>query len=67
MLKTEKLLTKKRGSIPSPTGSYLAACVFYSALYGESAQGNPYQSSLSDDIAQKLQKIAWETVIEFNK
>jgi hypothetical protein len=62
-----KVTYKKTWKHPSPTGSYLAACVFYSALYGESAQGNPYQSSLSDDIAQKLQKIAWETVIEFNK
>jgi len=50
---------------PSPNGSYLAACVFYSVLYGESAEGNPYTATLPAHIAQKLQKTAWETVTEF--
>ncbi len=27
------------GSHPSPTGTYLAACVFYAALYGQSPEG----------------------------
>jgi len=56
---------KKTLKHPSLAGSYLAACVFYSVLYGQSAQGNPYQAGLSDDTAKKLQEIAWKTVREF--
>jgi len=29
------------GSHPSPNGSYLAACVFFATLYGESPEGLP--------------------------
>lgn len=61
-VKDGKVSFKKTWKHPSPAGSYLAACV----LYGESAEGNPYQSSLSDDTAKKLQKIAWETVNNFS-
>jgi len=63
--KGELVTYKKTWKHPSLAGSYLAACVFYSVLYGESTQGNPYQAGLSDDTAQKLQEIAWKTVREF--
>ena len=56
---------KKTLKHPSLEGSYLAACVIYSVLYGESAQGNPYQAGLSDDTAKKIQDIAWKTVRDF--
>jgi hypothetical protein len=46
-------------SHPSPAGSYLAACVFYSVLYSESPLGidNPIKSLSAKDAAA-LQKIA---------
>jgi hypothetical protein len=64
-VKNGKVSYKKTLKHPSPAGSYLAACVFYSVLYGESAEGNPYQAGLSDDIALKIQNTAWKTVQKF--
>jgi len=37
----EVSLYYKDGSHPSPNGSYLAACVFFATLYGESPEGLP--------------------------
>jgi hypothetical protein len=64
-VKNGKVTYKKTWKHPSPAGSYLAACVFYSVLYGESAEGNPYQAGLSDDIALRIQNTAWKTVQKF--
>ncbi len=47
---------------PSMAGTYLAACTFYSALYGKSPVGNPYIADLDSDTAKFLQGVAWETV-----
>jgi len=41
---------------PSLAGTYLAACVFYAALYGRSPEGNEYLGGLSADAAHKLQR-----------
>lgn len=60
-----KVSYKKIPKHPSIAGSYLAACVFYSVFYGESAEGNPYIANLSENKAVKLQKIAWQTVNDF--
>ena len=53
------------GKHPSAEGTYLAACVFYSAFYAKSAEGNSYRSTLDPKQALILQKSAWETVRAF--
>jgi len=57
-------------SHPSPAGTYLAACVFYASLLGESPVGLPGEIKKSDKLlvripaeeAKRLQAIAWATV-----
>jgi hypothetical protein len=59
-------------SHPNPTGSYLAACVFYATLLGKSPVGLPGDIQKSGEPlvqvparqARRLQEIAWETVQE---
>ncbi|GMG86769.1 hypothetical protein [Biformimicrobium ophioploci] len=50
---------------PSLAGTYLAACVIYASLYGESPEGLPYRAGLSADIVSKLQQSAWAVVQQF--
>jgi hypothetical protein len=52
------------GLHPTKAGSYLAACVFYAAIMGESPRGLPYTAGLSQDTAQTLQVIAAEIVFQ---
>jgi hypothetical protein len=49
---------------PALNGSYLGACVFYAAFYGESPVGLGYYGGLSEDEALFLQEAAWETTTE---
>jgi hypothetical protein len=50
-------------SHPRSAGTYLSACVFYSVIYGKSAEGLPGKiGGLTDEQAQRLQAIAWKTV-----
>ena len=51
------------GSHPSIAGSYLAACVFYAAIFHESPNGGWYPNTLSATVAQQLQGIATQTVV----
>ena len=53
------------GKHPSLEGTYLAACVFYAALYGKSPEGNGYVAGLNANTAGKLQKTAWDSVTAF--
>jgi len=55
------------GSHPSMEGSYLAACVFYNEIFGESPVNLTYTAGLSEQRASFLQKVAEETVLNFNK
>jgi hypothetical protein len=49
-------------SHPSPAGSYLAACVFFAVLFGESPVGLPHEAAgPGDGDAARLQETAWET------
>ena len=45
-------------------GQYLAACIFYAALFKESPQGLSYQAGLSNVDARFVQNIAAEIVLE---
>jgi len=55
------------GSHPSLAGTYLAACVVYSSLYGKSPVGNAYDyfGKVDKATAAFLQQVAWETVTKF--
>ena len=46
------------GSHPSPAGSYLAACVFYGRIIGESPSGLGFTGSLTASDANVLQDVA---------
>ncbi len=53
---------------PNPTGTYLAACVFYGTIYGKSPEGLPGSAGkLTDDAARPLQAIAWQAVQRVDK
>jgi len=52
------------GSHPNESGTYLAACVFYAALYRQSPEELNYRGNLSSDEAKTLQKIAADTVLK---
>jgi hypothetical protein len=51
-------------SHPTRSGTYLAACVFYAALFGESPEGLEYTGGLGSGEAAILQSIAAETVLQ---
>ena len=57
-------LWQRDGLHPSIEGSYLAACVFYAVIYQQSPEGLTYKAELSEEMAQFLQAIAAQTVLE---
>lgn len=57
-------LWQSDGSHPSEQGTYLAACVFYAAIFGASPEGLAYRGTLSAERAQQLQTIAADTVLK---
>ncbi len=59
---TENILHSGDNSHPNFSGSYLAACVFYSVFWDESPVGLTYYGDLSDVLATYFQEIAEETV-----
>ncbi|MFT6330744.1 MAG: hypothetical protein ACJAYN_002690 [Bermanella sp.] len=52
---------------PSNAGTYLMACVLYSALYQKSPEGNIFNAGLDPAIALKLQKLSWLVTSGFYK
>lgn len=52
---------------PSPNGTYLAACMFYSYLTGIHPSNSHYINNIDAADASYLQDIAWKTVIEWKK
>jgi hypothetical protein len=51
------------GSHPDQSGTYLAACVFYAVVFGESPTGLPYAAGLESSVARILQDVAAGTVL----
>jgi hypothetical protein len=51
------------GSHPTVKGTYLAACVFYAAIFLESPAGLKFHSGLSDADAMDAQRAAADTVL----
>ena len=56
-------LWQRDGIHPSPEGTYLAACVFYATLLGQSPEGASYLAGLPEETARYLQAVAAETVL----
>ena len=46
------------GSHPNVAGSYLAACVFYTQLFGESPEGAAFDAGLGAPLSSFLQEVA---------
>lgn len=66
------ILQQNDNSHPTLSGTYLAACTLYAALYGKSPVGSsftgavqPRTQGLDPDTALFLQEVAWETVREY--
>ena len=49
------------------TGAYLAAATVYATLFERSPEGLSYAFGLDADTAAFLQRVAWETVTEWNE
>ena len=64
------VLHRSDKSHPNPTGTYLAACVFYATLLDANPAGLPSQirqggkvlADVPDDQAKRLREIAWTAV-----
>jgi hypothetical protein len=57
-------LWSKDGHYPSLAGAFLAACVFYAAVYRHSPQGINYHAGLDPKTAEILQEVAGKTVMQ---
>ena len=62
---SQKLTYRKDWKHPSEAGTYLAACVFYSALYQRSPEGLVFNGKLEQDTALALQKLSWQVTQRF--
>ena len=59
------VLHDQDGRHPNSSGTYLAACIFYATIYGQSPVGLPGgMVGLTDVEARRLQTIAWKSVEE---
>ncbi len=66
--KSHPVLHDKDASHPSPTGSYLAACVFFAVLFQENPEGIEADVPGLDTKAKALlQKAAWKASQSFHK
>lgn len=54
------------GRHPTLAGTYLAACTFYAALFGQSPASLDYSAGLDTQDAAYLRDVAWKTVVEYN-
>ena len=61
--KSHPELWEADGSHPTIDGTYLAACVFYAAVFHESPKGVRYYDGLSRGDAAMLQVVASEVVL----
>jgi hypothetical protein len=52
---------------PSLAGTYLAACVVMASLFKQNPIGSSYTAGLAPDVAQHLQRVAWDTVQGFRQ
>ncbi len=57
------VLWQDDGSHPTPSGTYLAACVMYATMFKASPEGLSFTDDLPDATATRLQKAAATTVL----
>ena len=50
---------------PSPEGTYLSAATIYASVFQSSPAGNPYKYGLEKKVRETLQRIAWETFLDY--
>ena len=50
---------------PSREGTYLAAATIYASIFQTSPIGNTYEFGIEPEVRKKLQRIAWETYLEY--
>ena len=50
---------------PSREGTYLAAATIYASVFQTSPVGNTYKYGIGSEVRKKLQRIAWETYLEY--
>jgi hypothetical protein len=50
---------------PSLAGTYLAAAVFYAALFARSPENLEYDAGLAAETARRLRGIAWSSVLDY--
>ena len=50
---------------PSREGTYLAAATIYASIYQTSPMGNTYEYGIGSEVRKKLQRIAWDTYLEY--
>ena len=50
---------------PSPYGSYIAACTFFTAIYKESPLGGTFPKKVEQPYAENIQKMATEYVLTY--
>jgi hypothetical protein len=57
-------LWQSDGIHPSELGTYLAACVFYAAIFRQSPEASTYRAGVSEDSARVLQATAAHIVLD---
>ena len=55
------------GSHPNREGTYLAACVLYGVIFGQSPEGIGYTAGIEDDRGLWFQTIAAETIADYSE
>jgi len=60
----EIALWQDDGSHPTAAGTYLAACVFYAAIFRQSPEGLTFESGLDEAPARVLQAEAGQSVLD---
>jgi len=60
-------LWEEDGSHPNREGTYLAACVLYGVIFGQSPEGNGYIAGIDDDWGLWFQTIAAETIVDYSE
>ena len=63
--KSQQITYRKDWKHPSVAGTYLAACVFYSALYNRSPVGLEFTGQLDRKTALALQTLSWQVTQQF--
>lgn len=62
---SQKNLWADDGSHPTQQGTYLAACVLYAVIFGESPEGIDFDARIGETLATTYQNVAAATVLNY--